>query len=372
MDKRKRFKLTLEIFRDIFKICPRVQGQDFDALPTDEEIMSFLRELGHTGESIHSLMLFLIRCINLGELLLLSLTDGKTTEPIKKQREDYHQKEPTKKSKRLKRPAKKSTKAPAGGVVIKETPKMPLSKKKEKMTVEKRNGIDLLSEVALTKEAQYEEASKKSLRAFHKTHPSGSGTIIKTAPSAAKIKPSVTNEGTGVKTGVPDVTEEESSKSEAKSWGNDGNDSNDDQDSSGEDSDQENDSDDDKTQSDNENESDSEHETDENESGSESDQEENEEDIGDDEEEVKDELVKTPSNDSDDEDETKITDKAEGDEDEEMDYTTSQLYDDVDIWLNKPVQADDETVQKEGTDAELTNIQQGNENPDIPSHRRCS
>ncbi|GKC44273.1 hypothetical protein Tco_1061995 [Tanacetum coccineum] len=30
------------------------KGQDFDALPTDEEIMSFLRDLGHTGE-IHSL-----------------------------------------------------------------------------------------------------------------------------------------------------------------------------------------------------------------------------------------------------------------------------------------------------------------------------
>ncbi|GJU17971.1 hypothetical protein Tco_1145937 [Tanacetum coccineum] len=29
-------------------------GQDFDALPTDEEIVSFLRDLGHTGE-IHSL-----------------------------------------------------------------------------------------------------------------------------------------------------------------------------------------------------------------------------------------------------------------------------------------------------------------------------
>ncbi|GJY03571.1 retrovirus-related pol polyprotein from transposon TNT 1-94 [Tanacetum coccineum] len=36
--------------RDIFKICPKVQGQDFDALPTDEEIMSFLRELGHSRE----------------------------------------------------------------------------------------------------------------------------------------------------------------------------------------------------------------------------------------------------------------------------------------------------------------------------------
>ncbi|GJV14136.1 hypothetical protein Tco_1359459 [Tanacetum coccineum] len=54
IDKRKRFKLNLEVFRDIFKICPRVQGQDFDALPTDEEIVSFLRDLGHTGE-IHSL-----------------------------------------------------------------------------------------------------------------------------------------------------------------------------------------------------------------------------------------------------------------------------------------------------------------------------
>nr|GFC22720.1 hypothetical protein [Tanacetum cinerariifolium] len=50
MDKRKRFKLNLEIFRDIFKICPRVHGQDFDALSIDEENIYFLRELGHTEE----------------------------------------------------------------------------------------------------------------------------------------------------------------------------------------------------------------------------------------------------------------------------------------------------------------------------------
>ncbi|GJR21027.1 hypothetical protein Tco_0969554 [Tanacetum coccineum] len=54
LEKRKRFKLTLEVFRDIFNIFPRVQGQDFDALPTDEEIVSFLRYLVHTRE-IHSL-----------------------------------------------------------------------------------------------------------------------------------------------------------------------------------------------------------------------------------------------------------------------------------------------------------------------------
>ncbi|GKC98087.1 hypothetical protein Tco_1168362 [Tanacetum coccineum] len=50
IDKRKIFKITLEIFRNIFKICPKVQVQDFDTLRTDEEIVSFLRELGHTRE----------------------------------------------------------------------------------------------------------------------------------------------------------------------------------------------------------------------------------------------------------------------------------------------------------------------------------
>ncbi|GJT84238.1 hypothetical protein Tco_1058580 [Tanacetum coccineum] len=61
--------------------------------------------------------------------------------------------EPTKKSKRVKRPANKSTNAPTTGVVIRDTHVMSLSKKKEKVTVEKRKGIELLSKVALTKEA---------------------------------------------------------------------------------------------------------------------------------------------------------------------------------------------------------------------------
>ncbi|GJR42533.1 hypothetical protein Tco_1310636 [Tanacetum coccineum] len=171
--------------------------------------------------------------------------------------------ESTGKSKRVKRPAKKSTKDPKRGVVIRETPKMPLSEKKEK------------------------------------THPSGSGTVTKTAPSAAKIKPLVTSEETGVKPRVPDVTEEESSESEAESWGNDEYDSNNEQESSGKDN------------------------------------------------------------------EIMITDKAKGDEDEEMDYTTSQLYDDVDIRLNEPVDTNKGFIQEEGTNAKITNIHQGNENPEI-------
>ncbi|GJW55454.1 hypothetical protein Tco_0099539 [Tanacetum coccineum] len=42
------------ITADVLEICPRVQGQDYDALLTKEEIVSFLRDLSHTGE-IHSL-----------------------------------------------------------------------------------------------------------------------------------------------------------------------------------------------------------------------------------------------------------------------------------------------------------------------------
>nr|GEW18145.1 retrovirus-related Pol polyprotein from transposon TNT 1-94 [Tanacetum cinerariifolium] len=134
----------------------------------------------------------------------------------------------------------------------------------------------------------YEEVHKKSLRDFHKTHPSGSGTVTKIAPSAAKNKPSVTNEGTGVKPGVPDVIKEESSKRG------------------------------------------------------------NKEEVKDDKEEKEDEYVRTlfyysPT----DEDKTNVDDNAEGDKDEEMDYTTSQLYADVDIRLNEPIHTDEGLVQKE-------------------------
>nr|GEX33893.1 putative reverse transcriptase domain-containing protein [Tanacetum cinerariifolium] len=163
--------------------------------------------------------------------------------------------EPTRKSKRVRRPAKKSTNAPIGGVVIRE----------------------LL----------------------------GSGTATKIAPSAAKIKPSVTNEGTGAKPGVLDMTEEESSESEVESWGIDEDDSNNNHESSNEGGDRESNSGDDNTQSDNEKGSDFEYETDKNE-----------------------------------------TDKAKGDEDKGTDYTTNQFNDDVNVGLNEPVDTDEGLIPK--------------------------
>ncbi|GJZ96333.1 retrovirus-related pol polyprotein from transposon TNT 1-94 [Tanacetum coccineum] len=41
--------LTLEVFRDIFQIYRRVPSREFDVLPSEEDIISFLRDLGHTG-----------------------------------------------------------------------------------------------------------------------------------------------------------------------------------------------------------------------------------------------------------------------------------------------------------------------------------
>ncbi|GJT06402.1 hypothetical protein Tco_0840864 [Tanacetum coccineum] len=140
------------------------------------------------------------------------------------------------KSAKKKVSTKKTMRKQSAMVVLIDTPVETSSKRKEKVDVTRGKGIELLSEVALTEDAQFEVVRKKSLRDFHRTHISGSG--------AAKIKPSVTSKGTGAKPEVLDVTEEESSEIEAESWERDEDDSNNDHDSSSEGNDQENDSDD--------------------------------------------------------------------------------------------------------------------------------
>ncbi|GJW18711.1 hypothetical protein Tco_0026147 [Tanacetum coccineum] len=69
-------------------------------------------------------------------------------------------------------------------------------RKKEKVDVAHGKGIELLSEVALTEKAQLKEVRKKRLRDFHKTHPSGSGTVAEKPPSVEMITPTITSEGT--------------------------------------------------------------------------------------------------------------------------------------------------------------------------------
>ncbi|GJX45243.1 hypothetical protein Tco_0261919 [Tanacetum coccineum] len=411
IDKKKRFKLTLEVFRDILQICPRVQGRDFDPLPSEEDTVSFLRDLGHTGviNSLNDVIvdqmhqpwrtfaalinrslsgkttgldklrlsraqiiwgMFYQKNIDYVELLWEDFTYQIDNKDFKKQEKIPAMKEskacktylgfaigavppkaarkfkkaspskkdnvpipedeqPVKKGKRLKTAAKKSAYKPATSIVIREPGVETKSKRKEKEKVDVAHGkgIELLFDVSLTEKAQIKEVRKKSLRDFHKTHPSGSGTVAEDPLRFTKITPPVTSEGTGDIPGVPDVTNDDSSESESESWGNDEDDSNKEHVSSDESSKEENESD-----------------------KQASDSEQEEESKDDDQEKNKD----------DDDLELESNDETEGDE--ERDHTTDQFDDDADARLEEPTETASGIVQGEGTDAEMTESQQGNEN----------
>ncbi|GKA96498.1 retrovirus-related pol polyprotein from transposon TNT 1-94, partial [Tanacetum coccineum] len=328
IDKNKRFKLTLEVFRDVFQICPRVQDQDFDAPPTEEDTVSFLRDLSHTRDitslndkrSISDLFV-LPECLTSPEMkeskaykTYLGYATGAVPPKIAR---NFKKASPTKKDSDL---------VPVDEERVTKGKRIKTSVKKS--STKPATGIELLSEVALTEKAQLKEVRKKSLRDFHKTHPSGSGTVAEKPPSVEKITPTVTSEGTGDKPGVPDVTEDDSTESESESWGNDEDDNNNEQEASDEGSGQENESE--------EQESDSE-------------QDEESDDDNQEEEEVDQE------NESED-------DEIESDEDKGMDDTTDQFDDDVDARLEEPTQTGKEVVQGEGADVEMNEAQQGNEN----------
>ncbi|GJV15688.1 retrovirus-related pol polyprotein from transposon TNT 1-94 [Tanacetum coccineum] len=407
------------ITADVPEICPRVPGCDFDALPSEEDTISFLRDLGHTGD-INSLndvvidqmhqpwrtfaaiinrslsgktsgldklrlsraqilwVMYHQKNVDYVELLWEDFTyqiDNKVykkqekiigmytskddylintlrfvsrreasqiygavlpeclTSPEMKESKAYKtylgyaigevppkvarkfkkaftsnkeselvpgDEEPVKKGKRLKTPAKKSASKPATGIVIREPHVETKSKRKEKEKVDVAHGkgIELLSE-----KAQMKEARMKSLRDFHKTRPSGSGTVAEKPPSVEKITPTGTSEGTGDKPGVPDVTNDDSSESESESWGNDEDDNNNEQESS----------------------------------------DESKEEEFNQENESKDDEMKS-------------------DEEQGMDDTTDQFDDDADARLEEPTKTATGIVQGEGNDTEMTEAQQGNEN----------
>nr|GEZ24938.1 hypothetical protein [Tanacetum cinerariifolium] len=182
IDKKKRFKLTLEVFRDIFQICPRIEDLDFDALPSEEDTVYFLRELDHTG---------VINLLNdvvsdqmhqswrtFAALISRSLS-GKTTAFDKLQASQKYgavlpeclaspqmkkaslskkdsvpvpaDEEPVQKGKRVKRSSKKSLTTLTTCIVIKEPYVETQSKRKEKVDVACGKGIDLLSKDSLSK-----------------------------------------------------------------------------------------------------------------------------------------------------------------------------------------------------------------------------
>ncbi|GJT43446.1 hypothetical protein Tco_0952161 [Tanacetum coccineum] len=349
-------KLDLEL------ICPRVQGREFDPLPFKEDVVSFLRELGHTRE-INSLndvvvdqmhqpwrtfaalinrslsgktsgfdMLRLSRAQILwessriyGAVLPECLTSPKMNES--KAYKTYLGHATGVVPPKIARKFEKASPSKKDSIPV-QADEEPIQKGKRVKRSAKKSSttptacIDLLSEVALAEKAQLKEVRKKSLRDFHKTYPSSSGIVAEKPPSVEKITPTVTSEGTGDKPGVLDVTEDDSTESESKD---------DEQESKDESIEQENESE--------------EQESDDSE----------QEDESDDDNQEEEEFDQENENESKD-------DEIKSDEEKGIYDTTNQFDDDVDSRLEEPTQTGKEVVQGEGADAEMIDAQQGNEN----------
>nr|GEV11991.1 hypothetical protein [Tanacetum cinerariifolium] len=69
---KKRFSVDMEVFREILQICPRIPDQEFDEPPSKEEILSFIKELSHTGKiknitAMDDSILGILRCVSKDE-----------------------------------------------------------------------------------------------------------------------------------------------------------------------------------------------------------------------------------------------------------------------------------------------------------------
>ncbi|GJT74879.1 retrovirus-related pol polyprotein from transposon TNT 1-94 [Tanacetum coccineum] len=305
--------------------CPRVPGRNFDALPSEEDTISFLRDLGHTGvikslnddviDQMHQPWRTFAAIINRslsrktsGDKLQMKESKAYKTYLGYATGEVPPKKSCPKRGKRLKTPAKKSASKPATGIVI----RVALSwnklkrKEKEKVDVAHGKGIELLSEVALSEKAQMKVVRKKSLRDFHKTHPSGSGMVARKKRNHQVLKYHNLL-SSGQELGLQKQDEHESCDESSKQ----------------------------------------EYESKEQESDSEQDEESDDDDQ---EEEEFDQ-----ENESED-------DEKKSDEEQGMDDTTDQFDDDADARLEEPTETTTGIVQGEGNDTEMTEAQQGNEN----------
>ncbi|GKD51841.1 hypothetical protein Tco_1280817 [Tanacetum coccineum] len=227
---KKKCRVDTEVFHEILQICPILPNQEFVELPSEEDLVSFIKELGYSGKcymlsAIHTnqmhqpwkhLLLSLIGASLGRQLDLLGLRNHelKSCEVAPKKARKFKkiaspsrklspvkEAEPVKKAKRVKRPAKKSTAAPTAGVVIRYTPGEFVSNKKAPAKVDRGKGIELLLDAALLDTSEGVDFDSE-------------------VPDESIAKPSNTSEGTGVKPGVPDMLKGNSSDSDNESWGN--------------------------------------------------------------------------------------------------------------------------------------------------------
>ncbi|GJV29753.1 hypothetical protein Tco_1386201 [Tanacetum coccineum] len=264
---KKKFRVDTEVFREILQICPRLHNQEFVKPPSEEELVTFIQELLAIMASVHHLgkqqdvitpgtraqnLMGMYNKKNVELCLLLmwedflinlhTIRDDSLLGTLKfvSKTQDYQQKdtpmkarnykkvaspfrklspvleeEHVEKPKRAKKPVKNSTTMPIAGVAIRDTPRVSVPKKKTPVKVDRRKGMDLLSYATLLEAAQGKETLQKSK---------------KDVLDESQDKTTGTDEGTGAKSGVPDVPKY-LSKSENELCGDSGDDGRNDDDS---------------------------------------------------------------------------------------------------------------------------------------------
>ncbi|GJS59859.1 retrovirus-related pol polyprotein from transposon TNT 1-94 [Tanacetum coccineum] len=222
--------VNIDNFRDMLEICPKLPGQKFKDPPLEEENLSSIRDLGHTGEIK---FLFDVNNKNVDYVYLLweDLVYQVENKNSKKNNDMYYPRftkvitygailpqpltnqailefeaymtyhayatgEKIPKPKYVKNkadsessPKKKSAQASKGKRIKTSTKLAKPVKKKQPAATSKEKGLNVLFEVAFSEAEHIKLATKRSLIQTHSSHASGSSA----------------DEGTGVILGVPDV-----------------------------------------------------------------------------------------------------------------------------------------------------------------------
>ncbi|GJR36204.1 hypothetical protein Tco_1211888 [Tanacetum coccineum] len=224
---KKKFRVDTEAFREILQICPRLLNQDFVKPPSEEELVTFIKELGASLGRQHDLIdsgNHELKSCGYGALIPNDMInqDIKDSKAYKTYLDFATRKTTLKKARKFKKVASPSRKL---SHVLEEEPVV--KPKRAKKPAKKSTTVPT---VALHEVAQLKKTLKKSKLETQKLHASGSDDGVGSQPKVPdeqEDKTTSTDEGTGTKLGVPDVPKY-LSKSENESWGDSDDDDNDD------------------------------------------------------------------------------------------------------------------------------------------------
>ncbi|GKB33688.1 hypothetical protein Tco_0873089 [Tanacetum coccineum] len=405
MINKKKFSLDVEIFREILQICPKIPRQEFEDLPLEQDILSFIRDLRHSGDITYltdvsvdylhqpwrAFAIVINKCLSGKETrmnkirmslaqILWGMFYKKNIHYVYLLWEDFLfqvENKDTKKKNKMSYPRfikiiinhfmSKDQSISRRNKMFWHTARddamfnsMRCISRHEDTQMPKAKGLTVLSEVALTEAEQMKLATERSKRQFHSSHASGSGDGVDTqskVPDEQQQKTSGTDEGTGTIPRVPDVPKYDS-ESKKESWG-DSDDEDDDDEDDFEDDDGDND-DGDKNDDNDEDDNDGNDDDEADSKRTESDRAENIEITQstakhevEEEEEYSDQIVYTPSDYQLSEEEEKNDDEGMMDEEEEED---EQVEEDSHVIVTPVIKAQkaDDPVQSSSVSSDFT------------------